>query len=296
MVFVRRSPFPVSEQLLCCLAYLADQCLAPQTGKSYLSAIRSMQISLGLPDPRDQLSLPVLKRVQAGISRARLARGAAVRVRLPITAPMLCRIHGAVSRSSDPERVILWAIACTEFFGFFRLGELLVESAGRFNPTTDLAWGDVAADSATHPSMLKIHLKQSKCDQFGAGVDIVVGRTGCALCPVSALLSYISLRQDRPGAFFWNLEGQSPKRGLLAGSGLFWACWGFPNMSMRAIASTLGQRRRQPSPGSRTPPSRRSGGGCAAFLQYIRMPRDQLAAISVRLVGPVRTPVSSVAC
>ena len=89
MVFVRfavHSPFPVSEQLLCCFAaYLADQGLAPQTGKSYLSAIRSMQISLGLPDPRDQSSLPVLKRVQAGISRARLARGAAVRVRFPIT-------------------------------------------------------------------------------------------------------------------------------------------------------------------------------------------------------------------
>ena len=93
-------------------------------------------------------------------------------------------------------------------FWLFRLGELLVESADRFNPTTDLAWGDVAADSATHPSMLKIHLKQSKCDQFGVGVDIVIGRTGCALCPVSALLSYISLRQDPPGAFFLNLEGR----------------------------------------------------------------------------------------
>ena len=77
--FAVHSPFPVSEQLLCCFAaYLADQGLAPQTGKSYLSAIRCMQISLGLPDPRDQSSLPVLKRVQAGISRARLAHGAAV--------------------------------------------------------------------------------------------------------------------------------------------------------------------------------------------------------------------------
>ena len=59
-------PFPLSEELLC--SFAADQGLASQTGKSYLSALRSMQISLGLPDPRDQSSLPILKRVQAGIN------------------------------------------------------------------------------------------------------------------------------------------------------------------------------------------------------------------------------------
>ena len=74
--FSVHTPFPVSEHLPCCFAsFLADQGLAPQTGKAYLSAVRSMQISLGLPDPREQSSLPILKRVQAGISRARLAGG-----------------------------------------------------------------------------------------------------------------------------------------------------------------------------------------------------------------------------
>ena len=58
------SPFPLSEHLLCAYAaYLADQHLAPQTIKSYLSALRSWQISLGLPDPSDNSSLPMLKRV-----------------------------------------------------------------------------------------------------------------------------------------------------------------------------------------------------------------------------------------
>ena len=45
------TPFPVTEHLLCCFAaYLADQGLAPQMGRSYLSAVRNMQISFGLPD------------------------------------------------------------------------------------------------------------------------------------------------------------------------------------------------------------------------------------------------------
>ncbi len=41
------SPFPVTEMLLCSFAaFLADQGLAPQTGKGYLAAVRNMQISL----------------------------------------------------------------------------------------------------------------------------------------------------------------------------------------------------------------------------------------------------------
>ena len=64
--------FPVTEQILCYfLAFLADQGLAPKTGQSYLSAVHSMQISLGFPDPRDHSSMPILKRVQAGIRRVR---------------------------------------------------------------------------------------------------------------------------------------------------------------------------------------------------------------------------------
>ena len=53
-------PFPVSEFLICAFtAYMADSGLTPQTVNSYLSAIRNTQLSLGLPDPREQSSLPV---------------------------------------------------------------------------------------------------------------------------------------------------------------------------------------------------------------------------------------------
>ena len=89
--------------LLCCfMAYLANEGLAPQTGKSYLSAVRSMQIALGLPDPRDQSSLPVLKRVQAGIRRVRLSPSC---IRLPITAPVLDQMWRALNHSVHPNKV-----------------------------------------------------------------------------------------------------------------------------------------------------------------------------------------------
>ena len=99
-------------------AFLADQGLAPQTGKTYmyLAAVRSMQISLGLPDPRDQSSLPILKRVQAGISRARLLKASPPRVRLPITAQLLSKIKSALEGSSHPEKLALWAVSLARPF------------------------------------------------------------------------------------------------------------------------------------------------------------------------------------
>ena len=80
-------PFPVSEKLLCCFAaWLADEKLCSTTIKTYLAAVRSMQISLGLPDPRDQSSMPMLKQVQAGIQRLQgHDQTVKRRIRLPIT-------------------------------------------------------------------------------------------------------------------------------------------------------------------------------------------------------------------
>ena len=170
------TPFPVSENTLCTYAaYLAEDGLSPQTVKPYLSAVRSMQISLGLPDPRDQGSLPALKRIQAGIRQIYMMKGAKRHIRLPITIPLLCQLKRTWEQASNPNKVVLWAIACTAFFGFFRLGELLMHSKAEFNPITSLAWGDVAVDSTSKPTMVRIHLKKSKCDQFGVGVDIVLG-------------------------------------------------------------------------------------------------------------------------
>ncbi len=87
-------------------------------------------------------------------------------------------------------------------FVFFRLGELLPSSPGTFNSVTSLCWGDVAIDSLSDPTMLQVHLKKSKCDQFGKGSDIILGRTSEIVCPVLAILHYLQQRTDNPGPFF----------------------------------------------------------------------------------------------
>ena len=76
--------------------------------------MRNMQLSLGLPDPQDHSSLPRLRRVLASISHTRLSQ------------------HSALSQSSNPDRILIWAIVSLAFFRFFHLGELL------WNPLTSI--------------------------------------------------------------------------------------------------------------------------------------------------------------
>ena len=160
------NPFPLTEHLLCSFAaYLTDQTLAPQTIKSYLSALCNMQISLGPPDPREQSSLPILKWVQAGISRARMLKGSPPRIRLPITAHILERIRTALMASANPEKHAIWVVAASAFFRFFHLGELLPDSVSSYNPVTSLSWGDVSVDSHTDAQMIQFHVKVS-CDSW----------------------------------------------------------------------------------------------------------------------------------
>ena len=61
---------------------------------------------------------------------------------------------------------------------------------------------DVAVDDQESPSVIRIHLRRSKTDQFGRGVDIYLGATGDELCPVAALLAYLAVRGGEDGPLF----------------------------------------------------------------------------------------------
>ena len=102
---------------------------------------------------------------------------------------------------------LLWATCCLGFFAFLRSGEFTCPSAAAYVPSM-LSWGDIQVDSHDHPSYLRIVLRQSKTDLFGAGVSLFVGATGDTLCPVAAVLSYLSVRPSRPGPLFIYQDGR----------------------------------------------------------------------------------------
>ena len=58
------------------------------------------------------------------------------------------------------------------------------------------------------PSMLRIHLRWSECDQVEEGVDVFVGRTKNELCPAVAVLSYLAVRGSSQGPLFIDTRQQ----------------------------------------------------------------------------------------
>ena len=101
---------------------------------------------------------------------------------------------------------MLWAAFCVGFFGFMRSGEFTCSSLDSCSDCTLMA-SDVAIDSRTNPQVLRILLRRSKTDPFGAGTYLHMGRTGTPLCPVSALLAYLAVRPPNPGPLFVFQDG-----------------------------------------------------------------------------------------
>lgn len=52
----------------------------------------------------------------------------------------------------------------------------------------------------------KVRLKVSKADPFRKGVDIVIGKTGNKLCPVSAMMEYLAMSSK--DSFFQFQDGR----------------------------------------------------------------------------------------
>ena len=191
------------------------------------------------------------------------------------------------SSSHSFNLAMLRAAASTCFFGFFRSGEITVPSRSTFDPLIHLAWGDVAVDGSLPPSSVRIHLKRSKCDQLGRGVDIFLGRSGSPTCPVEEIIRYVSPRGPAPGSFF-RLADRSPLtkaafvghvRSALTTMGL--GAHLYARHSVRKSAATTAAEA-----GLEDSIIRLLGRwNSDAFHRYIRTPRETLAGFTSRMTS-----------
>lgn len=202
----RTHPLPASENNLCMFAsHLAHEGLSHQTIKSYLSAVKHLQIEMGLGDP-SVASMPVLEHVLRGIKKENAKKIKKSTPRLPITPDILLKLRTVWEQEPSAfDNIMVWAACCTCYFGFLRSGEICAPPGGRdrFDPTTHLCLADISVDSHSNTSVVSVKIKASKTDPFRLGNTVFLGATGTRLCPVNAILAYTAVRGNNPGPLFY---------------------------------------------------------------------------------------------
>ena len=118
---------------------------------------------------------------------------------------------GEESEPANYESRLLWAIACTAFFGFLRLGEVFPPAG---NCTPPLLLSDLGTDSHLDPTFFRILIRRAKNDPFGKGCSIFLGRTDKNICPTQALKRYLLNRPPGQGG----LVPESRRLSMLEGS------------------------------------------------------------------------------
>ena len=68
----------------------------------------------------------------------------------------------------------------------------VVPSEAGYDTGVHLSQGDVRVNSVQDPQYLEVRIKASKTDPFRKGVTVYLGRTGKEVCPVAAILGYIT--------------------------------------------------------------------------------------------------------
>ena len=280
----------MSEAILCkFVSFLAGEGLKHRTIKTYLSGVRFLHIRSGFPDPF--LShMPRLDYTMKGVKRVEAEKGGGQRTRLPVTPLLLRKLKGVWESSVvGHDAKMIWAACCLAFFGFLRAGEMTVPDDGAFDKSVHLGVGDIAIDNPSSPSFVRVRIKQSKTDPFRRGVDLFLRRTHTDLCPVAAILGYFVVREAGPGPLFSFADGcpltrsrfVARVRDALAAAGVDEGS--YCGHSFRIGATTTAAKRGVEDSVIKTLGRWES----TAYLQYVRIPREQLTGYS-RVLGAPR--------
>ena len=121
--------------------------------------------------------------------------------RAPVTTDQLLITFYWLQRTcSHPNALMLFSALTMAFFGLLRVSEYTCPSTTTFDPTRNLLLNDVRIDFRIR--IAHVAIKVSKTDPFRVGAVIRLGYTGTSVCPVSALVAYLSVRPSVSGPLF----------------------------------------------------------------------------------------------
>ena len=72
-------------------------------------------------------------------------------------------------------------------------------------------------DNHQSPSVVQIFIRRAKTDPFGKGINIILGKTGRALCPVVAILNYLRSRPPGDGPLLVLQDGRLLTKSMFVG-------------------------------------------------------------------------------
>lgn len=285
-------PIPTTEDiLLTFVSYLAQDGISHATIKVYLSAIRSLHISKGLHEVYSAQLTPRVEQVLKGIKKEDALKHSK-QARLPVTLDILTRLKPIMLHyPGGHDGILLWAACCLAFFGFLRCGEFTVPSQSEFDPSTHLSLADIAVDCREAPTVIQVHIKQSKTDPFRQGVHLYLGKTGNNICPVEAMLPYLAIRGATPCPVFILKDGSFLTRQKFAA--LVATCLGKANISDKGYSThsfRIGAATTAKEAGISDLHIKMLGRWKSeAYQLYIRTPRTQLAKLSKLISQPKPT-------
>ena len=135
--------------------------------------------------------------------------------------------------------------------------------------------------------MFSVRVKQSKTDPFRVGVQAYLGATQSDVCPVKALLDYIQVRSPDPGPLFVFQSGKLLSRqDLVRNLHEALVREGIPASNYKGHSFRIGAATTAARCGLEDSLIQSLGRWkSTAYLSYIRIPREQLAATAVHLAS-----------
>ena len=161
--------------------------LQHETIVGYLYGVQALHINMGLMDPlKGALQLHKCLwaiHIQSNPESHKLAFTYDLLV-------LACPLH------QFPAQQVLWAALTMAHFRLLWTGEFIVDQEC-FDPTCHLCVQDVSHSITTQSTLqhITIHLKSSKTDPFGQGINVIIGCSCIQVCGVCAAWDLIQAHQ-----------------------------------------------------------------------------------------------------
>lgn len=167
---------------------------------------------------------------------------------------------------------------------FLRSAEFTVPNLASFSLAIHLGVADLAFDSYSSPSWLRLRIKASKTDPFRKGCFLHIDRGEYPLCAIHSLLAYLNQRGDALDPLFLFKDSRPLTRALvtswlrdiLSSAGIQ---GNFSCHSFRIGAATVAAKNGIPDHQIQALGRWTS----SAYLSYIRTPAESLSQLSKQL-------------